>query len=331
MEFDYRLKRLSASLLHPDTETGRAFWQEVLGRSKERGLNDSTPLAAFQRVWIVPDKAVVYEGTRESIERFKRGDPEPNEVSAHEQPCAFVVEQHLKAMTERQYLAGRGQGEPSDEIALICDQIFRENVLPIVEKEVNEGENFAEFRQIYYSLILATWFKKKYRDHSKVAKYIDSGRPKQLGVQIVTVQPWSFEPEGPTERQTAVQPEPPQEKPLNILAPASNVDRIRSSASYRIPENRKYFERYLEVFEHGVFRVERDELVRGTGRKRPRTYLAGGIDLRRLQAIVHEGNVVSERRGICRPTGASSTAGVCRSSNADRKRLFVVGERVPAR
>lgn len=61
-------------------------------------------------------------------------------------------------MTERQYLAGRGQDEPSYRTASVCDQVFRELVVPVVEKEVNEGENFAEIRQITYSVILAAWF-----------------------------------------------------------------------------------------------------------------------------------------------------------------------------
>ena len=52
--------------------------------------------------------------------------------------------------------------------------------------------------------------------------------------------------------------------------------------TYQIPVNREYFERYLHVFENGVFYVERDELV-AQGRKCPRAYFAGGIDLRSLR------------------------------------------------
>lgn len=288
LEFDYRLKRLAGSLLHPDLETGQRFWREVLWRSQDRGATDRTPIAAYQRVWIVPEKAVVYEGTRESIEHHKRGETEPLERSGHEQLCAFVIEQHLKAMTERQYLTGRTQSESSDEVSSICDEVFREIVLPVVEKEVNEGENFAELRQFYYSLILATWFKRKYRNHPKVAKYIESGRPTQLGVQIVMVKPWSWGGEPPPTQQSAELAEPPQKAHLSLLAPAPTVERIRASASYQIPENREYFERYLDVFEHGVFYIEREEIIPGTGLKRPRAYLAGAIDLRALPAVLQE-------------------------------------------
>jgi len=245
-------------------------------------------LAAFQRVWIVPHKAVVYEGSRESIERAKRGATEPTESidRSQGQPCAFVIEQYLRAMTERQYLSGRGQSEPEDEVASVCDDVFREYVLPIVEEEVNSGESFAELRQFYYSLILATWFKRKYRTHPKVAKYIESGRPSQLGVQVVMVKPWSWGEQARTEHQPSLSSRPRQSEPLTLLAPAPTVERIRASSGYKIPENREYFERYLDVFERGVFYVEREDLVEGTGLKRPRAYLAGAIDLRGLRAVL---------------------------------------------
>ena len=37
-------------------------------------------------------------------------------------------------------------------------------MIPALTKEVNEGKNFAQLRQVFYSLILATWYKKKIKD-----------------------------------------------------------------------------------------------------------------------------------------------------------------------
>lgn len=70
------------------------------------------------------------------------------------------------------------------------------------------------------------------------------------------------------------------------LTTAATVNRVRASKSYQIRENREYFERYLDIFESGVFYVERDELVEATARKRVRAYLAGGIDVRQLSAVL---------------------------------------------
>ena len=38
-------------------------------------------------------------------------------------------------------------------------QILKEFIIPEIEREVNTGKNFASLRQVYHSLILATWYK----------------------------------------------------------------------------------------------------------------------------------------------------------------------------
>jgi hypothetical protein len=294
LEFDYRLKRLAASLLHPDVNTGQMFWGEVIDRCKANLDLDGIPLTGFQRVWVVPDKATVYEGTRESIQRLLSDEPEPQDIGGVVEPCVIVIEQHLKAMTEREYLAGRGHTEGTDRVATIWDDVFRRVVLPVIEMEVNEGENFAEMRQIYYTMILETWFKQKYKNHPMVAKYIDSGRPDQLVGLIREVASWSFSGAA-TMRSGSTRPEyMPHEDSLLPITTKQAIAQIRSSGSYQIPENREYFERYLDVFENGVFYVERDDLISESGRKRVRAFLAGGIDLRVIEVVVH--GRVSERR-----------------------------------
>jgi len=39
-------------------------------------------------------------------------------------------------------------------------QIIRQIVLPLLEKEINEGKNFAQLRQVYSGVILANWYKR---------------------------------------------------------------------------------------------------------------------------------------------------------------------------
>ena len=60
----------------------------------------------------------------------------------------------------------------------LTKHILREIVIPAIEKEVNEGENFATLRQVYSAMLMATWFKKAlkasilgkaYANQSKVA------------------------------------------------------------------------------------------------------------------------------------------------------------------
>src|SRR5208282_4302444 len=106
------------------------------------------PINTFNKVWIVPEKAVVYEN----------------------KGVAFVLENHLKVMLEQDYLSlEKHTGIESEKVKAkdtnqLGSQIVREIVIPALTKEVNEGKNFAQLRQVYNSLILATWYKKKIKD-----------------------------------------------------------------------------------------------------------------------------------------------------------------------
>ncbi|MGE0268108.1 MAG: hypothetical protein AB7S78_06615 [Candidatus Omnitrophota bacterium] len=178
---DYLLKQLSASMTYPETKLGQEFWSRVYKQIEDRyGLTD-IPIHNFNKIWIVPERAVVYEKDN----------------------MAFVSETSLDVMLEEDYLAqsrynehrqefrtGLSPDVPADDAEhqdksnQIAAQIIKEIILPELKKEVNEGEHFASLRQVYYSLILALWYKSHlkrniitelYGDQNKI-KGIDSGR-----------------------------------------------------------------------------------------------------------------------------------------------------------
>ena len=64
----------------------------------------------------------------------------------------------------------------------IARQILRDIIIPILDKEVNEGQNFAQLRQVYNSLILAIWFKDKIKASIFGQAYVD--QDKIAGVNI---------------------------------------------------------------------------------------------------------------------------------------------------
>ena len=64
----------------------------------------------------------------------------------------------------------------------IGSQVVREIVLPELEKEVNRDRNFVQLRQVYNSLILATWYKKKIKDSLLEGVY--ENKNKVSGVNI---------------------------------------------------------------------------------------------------------------------------------------------------
>ncbi|MCA9393735.1 MAG: hypothetical protein KC900_05990 [Candidatus Omnitrophica bacterium] len=167
LEQDYLLKQLSASLMYPEEELGRTFWQRVHERTLRTYGTTAVPGQTFHKVWIVPDKAVVYE---------RDGG-------------AYVVERHLKVMLEADYQASEyanpdagavssGESQNGD----IAAKMVREIIVPEIEREVNHGRHFATLRQIYDAMILATWYKRKLRDGLLNRIYVD--REKVRGVDI---------------------------------------------------------------------------------------------------------------------------------------------------
>jgi len=156
---DYILKQITASLIYPENEIGKKFWEKVYKLAQEKYGLTNIPINTFNKVWIVPDHATVYQ----------------------HQGTAFVLNYHLKVMLEQDYLAlDKNKIDQSDkkEISSLSSQVVRSIVLPELEKEVNSGKNFASLRQVFYSLILATWYKTKvkqailnrvYADKEKVA------------------------------------------------------------------------------------------------------------------------------------------------------------------
>jgi len=156
---DYLLKQLAASLTYPETEVGKKYWEEIQGRGGSRTAQTTerppTPSLAkrgseqsFNKIWIVPDKAAVEE----------------------ENNVVMISEATLKVMMEKDYLAAQ-QNNVGARHALpaitggACPSptdAFKTHILPLIEKDVNQGKNFVQLRQIYSSLILAMWFKKNF-------------------------------------------------------------------------------------------------------------------------------------------------------------------------
>jgi len=97
--------------------------------------------AHLSKVWISADRAEIYR----------------------KEQSAYLVNSHLKVSFEK------GAASANDVL------------LPAIEKEVNEGANFAKLRQVYHAMILATWFKKALRESVLATAYAD--KDKVAGVE----------------------------------------------------------------------------------------------------------------------------------------------------
>ncbi len=240
---DYLLKQITASLVYPEGDIGKQFWKRVY----ELSGNKNVPVNTFNKVWIVPDKAVVYENAKNGT--------------------AYVVESSLKVLTEQDYLAQdknaaggaqavrfarslrgtmalspatpRGDGLSEDERnswATGPAHAIRDLVIPQLTKEVNTGANFAQLRQVYNSLILATWYKKRIKD--SILSQVYSDKNKVDGIKI----------------------NDPKEK-----------ERI--------------YTQYLEAFKKGAYNYIKEEQDPNTHQISPRKYFSGGFDLAMLSQI----------------------------------------------
>ena len=283
LEEDYRLKRLSASLLHPDTDSGRAFWRQVFKEARVRRIKPNTVFSTFQRVWIVPDVASVYVGEIDKNNPILRDDETQISVS----------ESYLRVVCEHQHIADYSSVTPVDTrwTGDAYSEIFTDLIVPIIEKEVNNGRHFSGLRQIYHSMTLAAWCKKAYRSDPAWAQWFNPEN--RMSPSISSITPYII---GRKNVDTASDSELVSSPTLNednannrnrtpsglSAEQAKAVQRIRDSNAYDVPENREYFERYLSIFREGVFHLVRDEYDPELSVRETRTYFAGAIDFRRI-------------------------------------------------
>ena len=163
---EYMLKQITSSLIYPEKAMGKEFWGKVYAKAQKLYGNTNIPVSTFNKVWIVPDKAVVWE---------------------HE-GSAYVVESHLKVMLEQDFLslskntAAMGLKSNSKDVNELGSQVVREVILPALTKEVNEGKNFSNLRQIFHSMILATWYKQNLQQSILGKIYVN--KSKTAGVDV---------------------------------------------------------------------------------------------------------------------------------------------------
>ncbi len=155
---DYILKQVSASVIYPENGLGKEFWQKLYAETRARYGNVEIPMDIFNKVWIMPAKAVVFENGL----------------------AAYVTQAKLKVMLDSDHMAINGDIKAQD----VAKDIAREIILPALEKEVNEGARFSRVRQIFHAMILSKWYRQKIHGLTRV--YLD--QKKTAGVDIADKQ-----------------------------------------------------------------------------------------------------------------------------------------------
>jgi|GEM_PF-5638883 len=247
---DYLLKQITASLLHPDSDVGKQFWARIYAEAQERFGSTDIPVETFNKVWIVPETASVYENaqagaayvTEARLRVMLESDyfaKQNNQTQRHKDTRtqgyrSTGAQEHRSTGAPEKILTGEPGIRDSGELA---QEIMREIVIPVLEQEVNEGQNFAPLRQVYHSLILATWYKQKIQASLLSQGYVD--RNKTAGVEIADKE-----------------------------------------------EAAKIWQRYVEAFQKGAYDFIKEDIDPVTHEPIPRHYFSGGVDAADMSQIV---------------------------------------------
>lgn len=161
---DYLLKKMTASLMYPEGEIGKKFWAKIYAQVKEGYGQQTIPVHTLNKVWIVPDKARVYEHGSN----------------------AYVVSSRLKVMLDSDYATTKtldaSKQNTTNEQAAVTKEIIRKVILPVLEEEVNTGAHFAQLRQMYTTMVLAAWYKTRLKE--SILNNIYSNQNKVAGIDI---------------------------------------------------------------------------------------------------------------------------------------------------
>jgi len=145
---DYLLKKLTASLMHPEGDIGEEFWSEIYDKVYQQYGTVDIPVDTFNKVWIVPDKIEIYQN--QSTAGIKKST-----LKVMLEKDYLTLKHNSGLLIENQKIVNKGMGEISN----LSSEIIRQIIIPVLEREVNTGKHFASLRQIFNALILSSWFK----------------------------------------------------------------------------------------------------------------------------------------------------------------------------
>lgn len=144
LEADLQLKKDTAKFTSPETPEGKKYWDKLYQKADELFGTSNVTIPTLTRPWIVPGEIIIRE-------------TENN---------AYIYKATLKVCLEEDYLKDSSTYNFKDErlkqLNEYSSQLIRELIIPKLTKEVNNAKRYAPLRQIYYSLILAQWFKQKF-------------------------------------------------------------------------------------------------------------------------------------------------------------------------
>ncbi len=165
---DLQLKKDTSSLTSPQSKEGKAYWDKLYKKAGELFGTENITIPTITRPWIVPGEIIV----RESKE------------------SAYIYKAVLKVMLEEDYLNNQKTEKPNNsaspagrqktddynfsdprlkELNRYSTDLIKETILPELTKRINSSKDYASLRQVFFSLILARWFKDAFSSSGRVS------------------------------------------------------------------------------------------------------------------------------------------------------------------
>ncbi|HAH19794.1 MAG: hypothetical protein A2Y00_10745 [Omnitrophica WOR_2 bacterium GWF2_43_52] len=184
LEADLQLKKDTASFTSPQTPEGKEYWDKLYKKAGELFGTENITIPTITRPWIVPGEIIIREGE--------------DSGSTSLTTSAYIYKANMKVMLEQDHLQGTGgrvQGidysfkDPRmKELNEYSSQLIRELIIPKLTKEVNISKRYAALRQVFFSLVMARWFKDNFTGKpGTYASLIDSHNLNDISSQ----EPWS--------------------------------------------------------------------------------------------------------------------------------------------
>ncbi|MBF0532062.1 MAG: hypothetical protein HQL23_03080 [Candidatus Omnitrophica bacterium] len=149
---DVQLKKDTAKFTSPDMPEGKQYWEKLYQKAAELYGTQNIEIPTMTRPWIVPGEIIISEG--------KKGRNESGNG-------AYIYKATLKVMLEQDYLKDSAVYNFKDPRAKALNEyaarLVRELIIPKLTVEINAAPRYAALRQVYYSLIMAQWFKSRYK------------------------------------------------------------------------------------------------------------------------------------------------------------------------
>jgi hypothetical protein len=148
---DLQLKKDMARFTSPDTADGRLYWNKLYAKAEQIYGQADIEIPTITRPWIVPGEVIIKETAA----------------------GAYIYKAGLNVMLEQDYLKDSPFYSFSDpnqkEMNAYSSELIRNTILPRLIREVNSSKRYAGLRQVYYSVVLAQWFKSRLRGQAGAA------------------------------------------------------------------------------------------------------------------------------------------------------------------